>query len=120
MRTIKFRQWHAVHKMMYDHKTIPVLLKNVADDNVYKYMQFTGLFDKNGKEIYDGDVIRTYMGNVCEIQWGHVLEKRGQEVFEYTGFCFHHIKQDKNYHLDVTTSCEIIGNIYQNPELLEK
>ncbi|RZK63919.1 MAG: hypothetical protein EOO95_12340 [Pedobacter sp.] len=80
-------------------------------------MQFTGLKDKNGKEIYEGDVVRTKLGNICLIKWDKCNEVKHGDYYQYTGFCFHNIRQKLNFHFD-DTECEIIGNIHQNPELL--
>ena len=74
-------------------------------------MQTTGLFDRNGKEIFEGDVLTSQnypVKGVVEFRtdlglWVHYL--KGYSYFEYLG--------------NVAGSKEIIGNIYENPELLE-
>jgi uncharacterized phage protein (TIGR01671 family) len=70
--------------------------------------QFTGLHDKNGKEIWEGDVCDTY-----SYDYGHqkqvVIFKNGSFCFDYMGWAM------SEYKINLT---EIIGNIYENPELI--
>lgn len=71
-------------------------------------MQYTGLKDKNGKEIYEGDILNNYIIGVnFEIKW--LNQDAGFYALAY------------NYHYDPNDWCikgEVIGNIYENPELL--
>lgn len=73
-------------------------------------MQYTGLKDKNGKEIYEGDVlkIRKELAHLFPV---NDLENDFNRLVEYRGASFSP--------LDVVgeNSCEIIGNIYENPDL---
>ena len=73
-------------------------------------MEFTGLLDKNGKEIYEGDVMKIY-GSTFEIVWFkgayHFKHSDNKSAFP------------NDYLLkDLGHKCEVIGNIYENPELL--
>ncbi|MBY4972946.1 YopX family protein [Streptococcus suis] len=85
-------------------------------------MQSTGLFDKNGKEIFEGDVVKCY-----------TVTEKGE--YEYVGvvclkdFSFVIVDEKDTYDLlwnyksgfvDIETEIEIIGNIYENPELVEE
>lgn len=100
-REIKFRAWDFVNKEMIDWEGITshsdtmysVLVERLRCD----VMQYTGLKDKNGTEIYEGDVINS-KGNIVEFSFG----------------CFN-INGDRPVY---ATNCEVIGNIYENNELL--
>ncbi len=89
--------------------------------------QFTGLCDKNGKEIYEGDIVHCWDTIAkCEI-WAVV--EFGNPNAEYTwGWQLRKINGSKGVNLDIlcwveceetNAYCEIIGNIYDNPELLK-
>ena len=71
-------------------------------------MQFTGLTDSNGVEIFEGDVIRTGRGD-----WGVIVWKA--PFFEVTVSA----TESSLYSREWFATCEVIGNVYQNPELFE-
>ena len=82
MREIKFRAWDLVHKKMIQVKSLEFGVgithqnDDMGDIDGYLLMQYTGLKDKNGKEIYDGDIVQWKYGNrktphKAQIGWGH-------------------------------------------------
>ena len=78
--------------------------------------QFTGLYDCDGKRIYEGDIVKWKADNLLYaviFNWGMFyasVEVCNQEV--YGGFPLHSLTDDE--------ACEIVGNIYDNPELKKK
>jgi len=122
MREIKFRAWEKNHKEMLEvlgiffdvqtikHKNLKIRGNTNPFNDGYpntnfcdiELMQFTGLLDKNGKEVYEGDIVTILSnGYPKEVKW----EPR------YCGFNIRPNRRNaKGY--------EVIGNIYENPELL--
>jgi uncharacterized phage protein (TIGR01671 family) len=74
-------------------------------------MQYTGLKDKNGKEIYDGDILKDRQG-MGEVKW--IQEHCSFLVRTRKPSAYHRLEGD--YQLNLT---EVIGNIYENPEILK-
>lgn len=111
MRTIKFRAWDSLQgKMIFSEPDIMNFFHKAFMDNV---MQFTGLLDKNGKEIYEGDILNQQDGWYRIIEWdegcgGFIGVAIGKDVYE---------KYWNNLG-ERDESAEIIGNIFENPELL--
>lgn len=106
-REIKFRAWVPDGKVMIQHREVVERAHRKFRDSFNAsdiVMQFTGLFDKNGKEIYEGDVVKCN-DLLCDVYW------------DYAGF---RIRPLPNAVISINTNrdIEVIGNIYENPELL--
>ena len=102
-RVIKFRRFVG-GKMDYDPcdgygSPCPVN-DFLSQDNI---MEFIGRFDKNGKEIYEGDIMNTVFG------------EKGVVKMIYDGW---YIFLDEGRNCSMSSSIDVLGNIYENPELL--
>ncbi len=101
MRPIKFRLWNGV--IMYHFNLGDEVI--VGDKPV---MQFTGLFDKSGREIWEGDIVQS----------SHIFPSKIE--FHDGSFCFN--SDDPfpiHFSIYENDDIEVIGNIYENPEVLE-
>jgi len=127
-RMIKFRVWDIPNERMieepyYFREASDSLDKEVSDmvyaetwndveDGIWRscfVMQYTGLKDKNGREIWEGDIVKLE-------QWSPKVYRVG---FNRGAFCFYKSETDAYYNdCKYLEKCEVIGNIYQNPELL--
>lgn len=128
MRSIKFRAWDGA-RMRYlengdfiiEYSGISIFGKLEGRKSVdWELMQYTGLKDKNGKEIYKGDIVAIGKGKslIGVIEYDApsfiIIWKNGNKRAEIINGDREPIF--KNSHI----SLQIIGNIYKNPELLEK
>lgn len=113
MREIKFKAWDRTWKRFDGDITLPLdrMSKNI-DSERFELVQFTGIKDKNGKEIWEGDIVRV------------VDNMKNTGVFEvyyssrYAGFELVGANSLGWYELRTLTTFEVIGNKYENPEQL--
>ena len=104
MRPLKFRIWDGNNK----HYVYPDVLELNAG---LEYQQFTGLLDKQGKEIYEGDILKYKRENEWDMK-----PERAVCYFDNGGFWARAKPHSLLYHL---TDFEVIGNVWENPELLK-
>jgi uncharacterized phage protein (TIGR01671 family) len=132
MREIKFRAWDKEYKKMMEwgkqlkglsQNGIKTVMSYNSEDgwsDCYnlkdiELMQYTGLKDKNGKEIYEGDIVKYFdnkehivvVENIKELGTGMYLKRVGSGYYTLNPSVI------RDYEV------EVIGNIYENPELLE-
>ena len=135
MREYKFRAWDKEYEKMtyfddedYDYRP-PLVFRldqvfkkdsNYDDYEDFEYnditdsveiMQYTGLHDKDGKEIYEGDIVKSFFVDTDEA---------GNEIYKYYII---EVKYDEvlcSYKIDKFMNLEVIGNIYENKELLNE
>lgn len=120
MRDIKFRAWYEVdEKMLNWYEFLDTNMKNtfIAPESTgLILMQYTGLKDVNGKEIYEGDIVSEigHYVNSDKLVYQKIQWKESYSCWlrgEYQRLTPKNIK---------TYKIKVVGNIYENPELLEK
>jgi uncharacterized phage protein (TIGR01671 family) len=116
-REIKFRAWDKSCDKMRGENGIKDCF-SLRSDGVYNddyiLMQFTGLKDKNGKEVYEADIV-IHDGEKIVVKYGI----QSVDAFEGAGFNLWSFYGQKLGGFRLQSEIEIIGNIYENPELLK-
>ena len=140
MREIKFRAWDLVTKTMKEVRDIfyfrgdELKMVNITENRRFEFMQFTGLKDSKGKEIYEGDIVIADDGG----EWfPHEYDEEKDEYYPTGKYLVEYDSEFARFILiDLETNCEVecdynpfslpdftlevIGNKFQNPELLKE
>lgn len=106
MREIKFRAWDSKrNEMVYfdlnlcNDESRSWYLQQIDGNEI---MQLTGLLDKNGVDIYEGDIIEDELGNIEAIEWNSIVAR---------------FQLGRKYTFTPLGKYEVIGNIYENKEI---
>ena len=133
MREIKFRCWydnqmHKVQDISFRHKNINLFGADIINFEDGILMQYTGLKDKNGVEIYEGDIIRSYANYgygkrqkkveiISEVRFYLSKDKTmgGDSTNEIPRFTTRQLNKQEYTNVDWSMfyQCEVIGNIYE-------
>ena len=128
MRIIKFRIFNKKIKSYIDIHSSAIMideLNNLNDNLIVE--QFTGLHDKNGKEIYTGDILQLkrldgsiLLYKIFIVKGGFAFNAHQDDFYKPESEIYFYESTSDMQSSSFISTLEIIGNLYENPELLEK
>jgi uncharacterized phage protein (TIGR01671 family) len=124
MKEIKYRAWEKNLKEIIPVHNIDFVNRMINTGSAWrlfdeiKLMRFIGKTDKNGKEIYEGDIVQIKHFYKNREHTGKVVYCLNR--FEVEDFYFPHYDDPSNAFESGMGIVEVVGNIYENPELLNK
>jgi uncharacterized phage protein (TIGR01671 family) len=143
-RIIKFRAWDTYAQVMCEDVThsyglsplndillndirrkeelVPINFYSICYDDRYEVMQFTGLKDRNGKEIYEGDILATENYDIDYDYWtkedyGYTIVQYKDLGFSFSNWTIELFPSESVYSIEFV---KVIGNIFENPKLIEE
>lgn len=136
MREIKFRAWDKSENRFLKSWVFNQLLKQTQTPDSTELtidipdwivlLQSTGLHDKNGKEIFEGDILRwwvkstnSFADELLVVKWGSVGWVLKSPLFKSFGVLPENAECNEINTIGYLVSSEILGNIHENPELLK-
>ncbi len=125
-RQLKFRAWDSEqNKMIFTFDGEYKIMVNSEDGTVFcgghlpngdwnepPLMQFIGLTDKKGNEIFEGDIVKTNTDKAMVIGWS---DRHASFTIEREGWAFRHYFGEAME----ANECEIVGNVYENWDVLQ-
>lgn len=119
MREIKFRAWDKAYKQFQEGDIIrDNIIGEFVDDPEFEVSQYTGLKDKNGKEIYEGDIVRFKAEGLSGL--GVVYWKNDVAQFWIRDIRLKTNKRgERHYPFYENARYRVDSNIYENPELIQ-
>ena len=115
-REIKFRIWDKINRMWL--RCFNVNLFDIGDLPNVELMQYTGVKDKNGKEIYEGDIVKYKFPYDTRLK--HISPVKFLETEASFGIKDIYGNEIPLYTISANNYFEVIGNIYENKNLLEE
>jgi uncharacterized phage protein (TIGR01671 family) len=108
--------------MEKDHECTYPPIVVFGDSNNWIIEQYTGLQDKNGKEIYEGDIVKDRFDRIMQVKWWNyrLCWVAISETNFHHADLFDWCEKDENYDRTDVARVQVIGNIHENPELLNK
>lgn len=114
MREIKFRAWDKHKRTMFVFPMDDYNTGDFFENDSFEVMQYTGLKDRNGKDIYENDVVKYRVSLIP------LVEEKRVVVWYHSGFGFKNVEGEDGAILYLPTEkIEVIGNVHKNPELLK-